>query len=62
MSPVQDLNDISVLDFHIRFVDVLEDVGLSEQNLVLWPHSPGLECWNFYFSNRVKMINQVKTC
>eukprot|EP00435_Cladocopium_sp_Y103_P075516 s32_g59.t1 len=29
----QDLNDISVLDFHIRFVDVLEDVGLSEQNL-----------------------------
>lgn len=38
----QDLNDISVLDFHIRFVDVLEDVGLSEQNLVLWPHSPGV--------------------
>lgn len=38
---LQDLNDISVLDFHIQFVDVLEDVGLSEQNWVLWPHAPG---------------------
>ena len=23
-------------------MDVLEDVGLSEQNWVLWPHAPGL--------------------
>ncbi|CAK9113980.1 unnamed protein product, partial [Durusdinium trenchii] len=38
----QDLNDISVADFHVRFVDVLEDVGLPEHNSVLTgPHAPG---------------------
>ena len=45
-----------MLDFHIRFVDVLEDVGLSEQNLVLWPHSPGLCGMEFLL--RIKMIKE----
>ncbi|CAJ1341156.1 unnamed protein product, partial [Effrenium voratum] len=37
----QDLNDISVIDFHVRFVDVIEDVTLADQQAVLWPHRPG---------------------
>ena len=39
----QDTNDISLTDFHMRFVDALQDVSLSDQQTMLHQPAMGLD-------------------
>ena len=45
------MNDISLPDFHLRFVDNLETVSHSEQRQMLLDPGPGTGSSRVYFKN-----------